>query len=300
MKQTVYVDVLFCVNLFVNYFLLLFTVRMVQKPVKKRRVFGGALLGALYSLFIFFPHMSILSSAFAKLIFSFSILMAVFGVVSARMFFKAMACFYSANFAFAGVMLALWLAFSPPGMVVNNGVVYFNISPVILIAGSVLTYLILLLIGKFTRRYAPAQARYCVTIEANGESVKLDALMDTGNSLTDLMSEKPVLLAECEAVQKLIPQNLRAVFQSPAGKASQELMQSDALKALHFRMIPFDSVGGEGLLPAFRTDRIVIQGGKTEVCAEGIYVAVSSRPFAGGEYDVLLNPQLLSVSPSLK
>ena len=295
MRQTVYVDILFCVNLFVNYFLLLFTVRMVHKPIKKRRIFGGALLGAVYSLFIFFPHMSILSSAFAKLIFAFSILMAVFGVTSARLFFKAMACFYSANFAFAGVMLALWLAFSPPGMMVNNGVVYFNISPVILIAGAVLTYLLLVLIGKFTRRHAPAQTKYAVTIEANGETVTLDALMDTGNSLTDLMSEKPVLLAECKAVQKLIPGTLRPVFQSPTDKASQELMQSDALKDLYFRMIPFDSVGGGGLLPAFKTDKIVIRGGPNEVCAEGIYVAVSTRSFAGGEYDALLNPQLLSV-----
>lgn len=295
MRQTVYVDVLFCVNLFVNYFLLLFTVRMVHKTVKKRRVFAGALLGAIYSLFIFFPHMSILSSAFAKLIFSFSILMAVFGVTSARLFFKALACFYSANFAFAGIMLALWLALSPPGMMVNNGVVYFNISPVILIAGAALAYLILILIGKFTRRHAPVQTRYTVTVEANGETATLDALMDTGNSLTDLMSEKPVLLAEYRAVQKLIPTGLRPVFESPSSAASQPLMQSDALRDIHFRMIPFDSVGGGGLLPAFQTDRILIKGGPNEVCDQGIYVAVSPRPFAGGEYDALLNPQLMSV-----
>lgn len=43
MKQTVYLDVLICLNLFINYFILLACAKFTKIPVKQRRLVLGAL-----------------------------------------------------------------------------------------------------------------------------------------------------------------------------------------------------------------------------------------------------------------
>ena len=150
MKQTVYVDILFAVNLFINYFLLCLTAKVTRIHTKRWRMLAGSALGAVYSLFIFFPEIPSLLSAAAKLIFSITILLAALPIHSIKVFLKTLACFFGANFLFAGLMMALWLFVSPNNLMINNGVVYFNISPLILIGGAAVSYLILSMIHRFT------------------------------------------------------------------------------------------------------------------------------------------------------
>lgn len=44
MTQTIYVDILFAVNLFMNFFLLLVTARLAHQPYKRLRLLAGAAL----------------------------------------------------------------------------------------------------------------------------------------------------------------------------------------------------------------------------------------------------------------
>ena len=46
-----------------------------------------------------------------------------------KMFLRAFGCFFMSNFAFAGIMLGIWLAFKPNGMIYKNGAVYFAEKP---------------------------------------------------------------------------------------------------------------------------------------------------------------------------
>ena len=47
MKQTVYVDILFAVNLFINYFLLCLTAKVTRIHTKRWRMLAGSALGAV-------------------------------------------------------------------------------------------------------------------------------------------------------------------------------------------------------------------------------------------------------------
>ena len=53
--MVIYADILVVINLFVNYFLLLITKRILHVCVRRIRILCGAVFGGLYSLIIFAP-----------------------------------------------------------------------------------------------------------------------------------------------------------------------------------------------------------------------------------------------------
>ena len=65
------------------------------------------------------------------------------------------------------------------------------------------------------------------------------------------------------------------------------------------RLIPFTSVGGQGVLPAFRPERCVIQREKEEVTVTDCYIAVTPKKLST-TYRSLLSPDLLVLGQHLK
>ena len=53
---TIYIDILVCLNVIVNYFLLLASGKFLSRPYKRWRILLGAFLGGLYSLYILLPQ----------------------------------------------------------------------------------------------------------------------------------------------------------------------------------------------------------------------------------------------------
>ena len=102
--QTVYLDVLIGVNLFINYFLLLAVARFLHIPAKRGRMVAGAALGAFYALSIFLPELHPVLSLLIKLLMSGSIVWLAFPIQSWKTFLRALAGFYLTSFAFAGFM----------------------------------------------------------------------------------------------------------------------------------------------------------------------------------------------------
>lgn len=55
---TIYIDILVCLNVIVNYFLLLASGKFLSRPYKRWRILLGAFLGGLYSLYILLPQLA--------------------------------------------------------------------------------------------------------------------------------------------------------------------------------------------------------------------------------------------------
>lgn len=95
-----------------------------------------------------------------------------------------------------------------------------------------------------------------------------DAFVDSGNSLRDPLSDKPVILIDKIGAQKL--QDFRKNFPEK------------------FRLIPYRSVGVEcGMLESIRADKAIFEN----KIVEGIQVAFYQGIFSG--YEVLLNRDFL-------
>ncbi|WP_050698331.1 sigma-E processing peptidase SpoIIGA [Anaeromassilibacillus senegalensis] len=271
--QTIYLDVLIGVNLFINYFLLLAVARFLSISVKRRRLVAAAALGAFYALSIFFPELPSVLSLLVKLAMSATIVLAAFPRRTLKLFLRELACFYITNFAFAGFMLCLWFFIAPQGLLIKNSVVYFEISPLFLLVVTVLCYLIIRVIQRVTGRQNPSLLFCRIWIDYKGATGVCKAKVDTGNTLVEPFSGFPVVVVEESAFREILP--------------PEEEQTS-------FRVVPFQTVSGSGILPAFRPDKLVILAGEKKIEAKDVYIAVSRESLSGGDFSALLNPDLLS------
>lgn len=294
MVQVVYIDVLFTVNLIIDYFILLATSGILHRQDKKLRIFLGAAVGAVYSIFIFFPQMGFLYSSLLKLGISVVIVAVSFRFNTFKSFLKLVIVFYIISFLFGGIIFAVYLFVAPSGMAMRNGIVYFNISPVVLILSGAACYIIITLVARLTSHTGKTGDFYEVTIETDGKSASVKAFLDTGNNLADMLTGMPVMITEFAPVAPLVPCELADIFKTGAMKDPAALAKS--AWAGRFHMVPYGSVGSSGgLLPAFRPDRIVVASKNEMIALSGVLVAVSRRKLnADGRYHALLGPLIFS------
>jgi stage II sporulation protein GA (sporulation sigma-E factor processing peptidase) len=211
---------------------------------------------------------------------------AAFSWVTYRVFLKEWFLFFAVTFCFAGVMLGLWLALHPGGMLYYNGVVYFDISSLTLLITTVAAYAVMELIQRFTRAGRIKEHIYRVEVTHGGKSVKLRGLVDTGNALREPFSGMPVILCALETIASLLP-----------GQTIEALLRGDFERGnecgLPLRGIPYSGVEGGGLLPAFRADGLLLTGEGETRRVERVYIAISRKPIGNDHYEAILHPDLV-------
>ncbi|MBQ1412876.1 MAG: sigma-E processing peptidase SpoIIGA [Clostridia bacterium] len=283
LKQTVYVDVLLAINFFVNYFLLLSSGRILRIRISRTRLCLAAVLGAVSSLTLFLPRMDAVKGTLFKLAVSAVMVLAAFGWGGGRRFARQMLVVCAVTLGFGGTMLALWLTLSPGGMVYRNGVIYFPLSPLFVMGATAGCYAVITVAGKIASRME-LRGRICEAAMTYGSrTVSLRLLCDTGNGLSEPFSGAPVIVVRQSAVAGLLPEGFT--------RLSSRLPDGGEALPRHVRLIPYATVGGGGLLAAFRPDRLVIYDGKREITPEGCYIAVSEQ-MEDGAYDGIVHPGL--------
>ena len=287
MKQTIYIDILIAVNLFINYILLLLTAKFLSLKWKSIRLVFGEILSGIYSLYILFPETNLFLSILVKLIMSITIVWCVFGFKSLKSFIKITLCFYAINFLFSGIMLGLWILFRPSSMEMNNGVVYFNISPLVLIASTIVSYFIIEIFYRIIGKNHIKNSFYEIKINIEDSPVKLRAKVDTGNILREPFSNLPVIIVRKSTAEKIIPPKLLGLldnyYQNTNNISSYEVKYP-------IRMVPFKTVAGRGVFPAFKPKNII----NPEGILKKAYIAICPDRTLSEEIGALINPELIS------
>ena len=286
MKQTVYLDVLILLNFAVDYFLLLGVGRLNRLKPRLRRLLLGSLWAAFCSLTLFLPGENPVLTTLYQALTAATTVLVTFGFGGLRRYLRLCAAFFGVSFGYAGLMFALWLAFRPAGMVIQNGVVYFDLSPLLLVLSSLSAYLVFSLLQRLIRRKETDQHTVQLEIHLQGRQALMPALVDTGHSLRDGLSDAPVVVAEYTQLTALLPENCRSLYQSGDWERVPGEFEH------RFRMVPFATVGGSGMLPAFRADQVTVQDQRGRRPVPGCVVAVSRVPL-GEEIHALVGPQIL-------
>ena len=267
--MTVYADVLVVVNYAANLLCLLAAAKILGRLAGRRRLCLAALAGALGSLVIFLPYVGAWFQAGYKLLLTLGMTLLAFGFHGWRRLGKALFVVLMVSFLFAGGLFALYFFAAPAGMLFYNGVVYFDVPALFLLFGIGAAYLLVLLLERLFFSRTSEKELYTVTVTANGRTVTMKGLADTGSCLKEPFSGAPVIV--CDGAL--------------AGKVRPDRPET-------FRVIPCRTVTGEGALEGFRPDEVEISGGGRTFKTNDVYIA-ASREAIGGEYQALLNPQLV-------
>ena len=280
MKQVIYIDVLICVNLVINYFLILATSKFLYLRLKRLRLILGEVLGAVYSLYILLPDYPVFVSLITRLFMAATIMGTVFGFKNLKILAKSVAYFFVVSFLFSGIMFGMWYVFRPRGMAINNGVVYFNISPLLLIASSLVAYTVIEVTNRILEKKENKNLVCSVLVKVGERQVNFAAKVDTCNSLREPFSNLPVIVASEEVLKPVLPQDFQFLIKG------NEMQNFEGFK---IRFIPFQTVSGEGLLPAFKPDVVKI---KNDFEKEA-YIAVCSKEVLPDGTFSLINPLLI-------
>jgi len=294
----IYIDVLFVVNLLINYILLRACCAFTSLKQNGYRILFGAFIGACYAVMVFFPDFSLLYSTVCKLLISMLIVAASFPFFSIITYIKTLLIFYMVSFGFGGCVLAVFYFSdigSKLGAVYSNGVFYFNLPWTVLALSGSMFYLAVRLFGLFSKKtYNSRNLRKKLYLSFDNNTAEITALLDTGNSLIDPISLSPVIIAEYKSIKTLFNDDIKSGLDRIGNDNITWIMSEVTQKGLPARLIPFSSLGKDnGMLLGFVPDRAEIFdecGVRVlEKCVVGIYEKPLSKDRS---YAALLNPYL--------
>lgn len=281
--MTVYADILVLVNLYIDFFLLWAVKKFLGLRAGNGRLALGALAGGFCSLTALLPGSSAPLSLLLGLCTALLTTAAAFCPTSPRGFFRAALYFWAFTLLLAGFFLFLLRFFAPGNVAVLGNVVYFDLSPALLFLFTCTAYLVLVLL----RRLFPGRdqsLRCCwITLENRSCARRLYARADTGNALREPFSGLPVIVCREKSLGGCIPPEIREYLETGSCTSNGGL-----------RLIPFETVGGAGVLPAFRPERLRTAEGQSLEC----YIAVCTWQFSAGQIDALYNPDLFPEAPA--
>ena len=233
--------------------LLLCAGRLAGEVLHRGRLALGAALAGAYAAAVFLPGMGFLLHPLCKL--AAAVLALLIGYGGSRRLLRVTLVFFAVSAAFAGGILALELL-GGRGLTLENGVFSSAMDLRLILLSAAGCYVVItLLFQRSARHTAARQELVPAVLTLDGRRVALTALVDTGNTLTDPATGRPVMVAEGEKVAGLFP----------SGQAPDEADLRDPVAALErlsqagflgrCRLLPYQAVGVEcGMLLSLRLD----------------------------------------------
>jgi len=294
----VYADVILLENLIMNYLILWSTARLTRYSYSKVKLIIASALGAVYAVLSYFPEYSYLYSFLMKVLFSIFIVIIAYTPAYFHLLLKLIGIFYIVSFIFGGAAFGLFYFINGLNLT-SNGISFIEDFPVkILVAAVFAAYFTI----KYSWDYVQhriKRERLILKVEMIFEKkqLSLDALVDTGNSLKDPITNAPVMITEYDMIKDLLPADIQKIFERYSENdlnAIAEIMTVSKW-ASRFRIIPFKSLGREnGMLVGFKPDIVTIFDSDKRIQLSNIVVAVYRKSLSkDGEYSALIHPEML-------
>ena len=288
MVQEVYVDILLAVNFFVN--LLLLSLVGGRCRCSRGRLVLAACVGALSSLHIFLPPLPVWAGTalgvLLKIGWGAAMVRIAFGWQGWYSLIKRWLLLLGCGWVFFGLMQQLRGCYAGKGMFVFDNALYFHIRTPVFILCLAGAYLVVWSIGALLRLTCPKESLCSAVLEVDGQQLRLDALIDSGNSLVEPFSGLPVAVCSLSVAAKLLSAELLSAMLCGQGNQLHRV-----------RQIPFCAVGQSGLLPAVKGERLTICcESQAPKVSEAFYLAVTQQPIGGEEWQLLLSPGLVDAA----
>lgn len=294
----IYIDVLFVVNLLINYILLCSCCAFTVLKKNYLRISLGAFIGACYAVMVFFPDFSLLYTTIFKIVISMLIVAVAYPFFNVKSYIKALLIFYMVSFGFGGCVLCVFY-FSDVGAklgaVYSNGIFYFNLPWSILLLSGLFFYLSIKIFGYISSKMVAFRSlKKKLYVFFNNNTAELTALMDTGNTLIDPVSLSPVIIAEYNQIKKLFTEDIQNKLDRIEKENIVWIMSEISEKGLPARLIPFSSIGKEnGMLIGFVPDKAEIRDELGIRVLDKCVIAIYNKQLSKDRsYSALLNPYI--------
>lgn len=277
--MVVYVDILIFLNIVITYLILLATEKISRVRSRVFRLIVSSLIGGFSSLYILLPQQNFLIEFIVKLVFGAVITLTAFKTSSAKVFFRTLLSFLFVSFLYAGSMFALWYVIKPENLLINNGVVYFSLSPIVLIASTTVCYLVLRLLQTVLKPSDKYARKEEIVFSFDNKSVSCLCMVDTGCSVCDNFGNYRVAIVGRGVANELFGE---------ANVASAVSMTPNEEIASRFRVIPYKTLSDGGIMPAIMADFALAERKKIPC----VLVCISDNRF-NGDFEGIISPAFI-------
>lgn len=289
--MTIYLDVIFVENMFMNY-IILFTTGFIVYGFSshlrfyKLRLFISSLIGAIYAVLSYTKFSNICCTFTAKILVSFLMCFVTFGT---KCFFKMTLLFYLTSFATGGISLAMIYLFNRNNLYISDHTL-LGIYPIkVSILAGFIGFAIIQISFAINKRYLKSKDLLCnLQINILGITFNVTALVDSGNTLQDPYSKATVIVIEKDVVEKNL--KLKLDYSSlfvPIYSSIHEKNENNNysnIASLSPRLIPFHSVGsGERLLIGIKPTSVQVS-----LLGDNIFFRLSSNKKLLKSNDVII------------
>lgn len=250
--MTIYIDTLIFTNIIIDYLMLMLTAKILKINYKYYRIIMGSVFGGFSSVIILLPDQKIIFNLLIRIVITIIIVLIAFGYKNIFTMIKRVFVLFLICTSFSGIILFIISTIKSDFICVNNSTVYFDISPFLLIIMSTIAYAVLRMIDKI--RIEQKDLIHKISFFYKGNKYSFLSKYDTCCNIKEPFSGSDVILTENELINNI---NV-----------------SDG----EYRLIPFDSLGGEGLIKGFMPEELYIDNNKIK---SKVYIGITNGILKG-------------------
>jgi stage II sporulation protein GA (sporulation sigma-E factor processing peptidase) len=266
--------------------------KLLGVRVKCGRLLSGSFFSAvMYCVFIFTALQKYMGIVTAVLMLFISVRVVFKPKKWGELLFNSF-CVTAVSFVVGGTALGIFYYINTSrgyAVSLNQG---FPVT--VLIISVSLAFLVIMIVKKSIKTNSVKKQMFCETIICvNGKRAVIKSLVDTGNSLTDPISGKPVIVADTDSLRDILPVDLYRLCKRVSAEETVMLSKNkDYIGKL--RLIPFQSVGiKNGMLVGLVADSVVIDG----IRENNVVVALSNISFSAiNKYNAIVSPSYFELS----
>lgn len=255
MPQTIYADVLFIINFSMDFLALYITSKFLKIRIKNVSTIISALLGALYSVITVILHFE---NLFVTVIFGYLMCLIAFGKRKIKGTFYIFVTYIAVNFLLGGGMTAVFSFFNS---VIGERLInlYGNVIdvpeklPVNIFAVGVfvITAFVMMFAKVFSRK--GVARRIVAGITLGGNTVAVNLIEDSGNTLCEPISGEPVIFLSEKAIKGIIDDKTLLALKT----FNPTEMKNSGYK---IRIAAYQTVSGRDMCACIRPDKITVSG----------------------------------------
>ena len=276
--MTIYLDIVFLENALMNYIILYATGFVQKRKMKNFKLIISSVLGALYAIISYLKIIPIYSTLFMKILLSVIMIYVAFNNENAKQLLKNLLLFYLASFVIGGCALAMLYMISPKRVSFQNGVLVGTYPMKITLIAGLVGFFIIQYSFSLNKRQMKIKDLLCeLEIVVNNKKVKMKGYIDSGNTLKDPISKKPVIIVEREVMQESVDVN--------------KLIGGD--ENLKIRLIPFKSIGKQnGMLIGIRPEYVKIKYNENQIITKKVIIGIYDKKISKN-YSALIGLEIL-------
>lgn len=271
MEQNIYLDVYFCFNFLMDFFVIFFTGILIKNNKSLLRIVFSAIIGAAYAVVILVLNYSetsvtynlggigknltynidCLEKILTYMVVVYLMVLVAFGKYRLRTMLRHVLLVYVITFMLSGIINMIYY---------SSGAKNFSSTKVIVI--TIVVEITLVCIYKARQNRESILSYYSVTIAVDNKKISVIGLVDTGNSLVESVTQKPVSIIESSSL---------------------------GFEPTKILFVPYNSVGKKhGIMQAFVADYMTING----KIIEKQIIAIHRGNFSGSkDYQLILHPK---------